>query len=128
MNMNLLAAITPPYIYHGCSTQKTSWEEKFTLGEFTYMNMGNYCRCNVRKHIDIKDSEICITLKISLKLGSLDKTRITSSEQRENLAGPGKGLITYMGIKTNVRPKKKKARHTITNVSMKDISKIINDF
>ena len=43
--MNLLAVVTPPYIYHGCSTQKTFWEEeftgeeKFTLGEFSAVNI-----------------------------------------------------------------------------------------
>ena len=45
MNMNLLSVVTPPSIYHGCSTQKTFWEEKykgeekFTLGEFSAVNM-----------------------------------------------------------------------------------------
>ena len=28
--MKILAVVTPPYIYHGCSTWKTFWEEKFT--------------------------------------------------------------------------------------------------
>ena len=43
--MNILAVVTPPYIYHGLSTMKTFWEEKFageekfTLGEFTAVNM-----------------------------------------------------------------------------------------
>ena len=41
MNMKLLAVITPPPIYHGCSTWKTSWEEKFTGEEklFSAVNM-----------------------------------------------------------------------------------------
>ena len=30
MNMKLLSVVTPPSIYHGCSTLKTFWEEKFT--------------------------------------------------------------------------------------------------
>ena len=30
MNMKLLSVITTPSIYHGCSTRKTFWEEKFT--------------------------------------------------------------------------------------------------
>ena len=29
-NMKLLAVVTPPSIYHGCSTRKTFREEKFT--------------------------------------------------------------------------------------------------
>ena len=32
--MKLLAVVTPPSIYHGCSTRKTFWEEKFTGKEF----------------------------------------------------------------------------------------------
>ena len=37
--------------------------------------------------------------------------------------------MTSLGIKTNVRSKKyKKARCTITNVSMKDLSNIFKDF
>ena len=45
MNMILLAFVTPPSIYHGCSTRKMFWEgkligeEKLTLGEFTDVNM-----------------------------------------------------------------------------------------
>ena len=55
--------------------------------------------------------------------------RITSSEPKYYLGRSGKVLITSLGINTNVSPKKyKKARYAITNVSMKDISKIIKEF
>ena len=54
MNMIILSVVSLPYIYHGCSTWKTFWEEKFTLGEFTTVNMKNCGRHNVRKHIEIK--------------------------------------------------------------------------
>ena len=63
MNIKILALVTQPYIYNGCSTRKTfmeekfTSEEKFTLGEFTAVNMKSCSRCNVRKHIDIKDSD-----------------------------------------------------------------------
>ena len=59
INMKLLAVITPRSIYHGCSTQKTFWEEIFT-GEknlFLAVDMKNCGRCNVSKHKDIKGSE-----------------------------------------------------------------------
>ena len=78
MNMNLLAVVTPPYIYYGCSNWKMFWEEKFTgeekftLGEFTSANMKRCGRRNVRKHREIKGSDKYITLDISLKFGSLD--------------------------------------------------------
>ena len=41
INMKLLSVVTLPSIYHGCSTLKTFWEEKFT-GEvklFSAVNM-----------------------------------------------------------------------------------------
>ena len=67
MNMNLLAVVIPPSIYHGCSTQKRFWEEKFTGEEklFSVMNMKNCGRRNVRKHKDIKGSDKYFTLNIS---------------------------------------------------------------
>ena len=84
INMKLLEVITPPSIYHGCSTQKKFLEEKFTPGEFTAMNMKN-CGChNVRKHRDIKGSDKYVTLDILLKFESLDKMKITSSESKYN--------------------------------------------
>ena len=53
--------------------------------------------------------------------------KITSSEPKEYLGRPGKGLITYVGLKTIVRSKKnKKVRYVITtNISLKEILKII---
>ena len=59
MNMNLLAIVTPPSIYHGCSTQKMFWEGKFTdeenstLGEFSAVNMKTCGRQNFGKHREI---------------------------------------------------------------------------
>ena len=47
MNINFLAVVTPPSIYHGFFTRKTFWkekftgEEKFTLDEFSAVNMRN---------------------------------------------------------------------------------------
>ena len=39
MNVKLLTVETPPSIYHGFSTWKTFWEEKFTVGEFPAVNI-----------------------------------------------------------------------------------------
>ena len=68
MSMNILAVVTPPSIYHGCSAWKTFWEgnfkgeDKFILGEFSAMNMKN-CGCrNIRKHREIKGGENHVTL------------------------------------------------------------------
>ena len=125
MNMNLIAIVTPPSIYHGCSSKKTFWEEIFTLGEFTPVNKNIYGRQNVNKNIYIRDSVKYITLDTLLEFVSMDKTRITSSETKDNLARSGKKLITSLGLNNNVRSKKhKKAGYTITDVSMKDLSNI----
>ena len=106
MNMNLLEVVTLPSIYHGCSAKKTFWEENFTLGEFTSMNMKSFGRRNVRKHRDIESSEKYVTLDILLIFVNLYKMKITSSESKNNLGRSGKGLITSMGIKAKVGPKK----------------------
>ena len=82
MNMNLPEVVTPPPIYHGCSTWKKFWEENFTPGEFTHVNMKNFGRHNVRKQRDIKNGEKYTTLFIYLKFGSMDKMKITSSDPK----------------------------------------------
>ena len=79
MKMNILAVLTPPSIYHGWYIRKKLWEEKFSLGEFTFVNIKN-CGCrNVRKNRDIKGSDKYVTLDILLKFDSLEKMRITYS-------------------------------------------------
>ena len=85
------------------------------------------CGCrNVSKHREIKGSDKYVTLDISLKFDSLDKMRITSSDSKYNLGKSGKGLITSLGLKAKVSPKKyKKLMYAIVNVSKKDLSKII---
>ena len=109
MNMKLLEALTPPYIYHGCSNQKKFWEgnftgeENFKLGEFTAVNMKNCGCCNVRKHRETKGRDNYFNLDISLKFDSMEKMRITSSESKDNLGISGKGLITSLGLKAKAR-------------------------
>ena len=80
MNMKLLSVVTPLPIYHGCSTPKMFWEEKFTGEEklFSDLNMKNCGHSNVRKHRDIKGSDKYVTLDISSKFDSLDKMKIKS--------------------------------------------------
>ena len=57
MNMNLLAVLTPPSIYHGCSIQYKFWEKTFTP-----VNMENFGSRNVGKQRDINNGEKYITL------------------------------------------------------------------
>ena len=87
INMKLLAVATPPSIYHGCSSQKTFWEKKFTGEEnlFSAVNMENCGRRNVRKHKEIKVSDKYVMLDISLNFDNQDKMKITYLESKGKL-------------------------------------------
>ena len=135
--MKFLVVVTPPYIYHGCSTRKTFWEEKFTGKKqdfFECVSMRNSGQRNVRKHKEIKGSDKCVTLNmyeilnISEKFDDLDKMETTSSESKVKMEGSGKWLVTALALKTKSRSKKyKKSRYAIGNVSMKDLSNKRNE-
>ena len=136
--MKFLVVVTPPSIYHGCSTRKTLWEEKFTGKKqdlFESVNMRNCGHRNVRKHKEIKGSDKCVTLNIYEifnileKFEDLNKMETTSSESKVKMEGSGKWLVTALALKTKERPKKyKKERYAIGNVSMQDLSKQIKEF
>ena len=79
MNMKLLEVVISSSIYHGFPNRKTLWEEKFTLGEFSAVNMKSFGCRNVRKHREIKGSDNYVTLDMSLKFGSLEKMKMTYS-------------------------------------------------
>ena len=81
MNMEILEVVTPPYIYHGCSTRKTFLEGKVT-GEEKLLSAVKMEKCfcrNIRKHRELKGSDKYVILDISLKSESLEKIKITSS-------------------------------------------------
>ena len=84
--MKLLSVVTPPSIYHGCSTWKMLWEENFSGKEnlFLAVDMKIYGRHNVRKHKEIRSSDKYVNLGVSSKFDSLDKMKITSSESKGN--------------------------------------------
>ena len=80
--MKFLVVVAPPSIYHGCSTRKNFWEEKFTVKKqdfFESVNMRNCGQRNVSKQREIKDSDERVTLnmneilKISEEFDNLDK-------------------------------------------------------
>ena len=81
--------VTPQSIYHGCSTRKPFWEEKFTGKKqdfFEPVNMRNCGKRNFRKNREIKESDERVTyenmyeiLKFSEKFDNLDKMETTSS-------------------------------------------------
>ena len=88
--MKFLVVLTPLSIYHGCSTRKTFWKEKFAGKQdlFESVNMKNRGRRKVRKHKEIKGSDKCVTLNIyeilniSEKFDDLKNMENTSSESK----------------------------------------------
>ena len=111
INLKFLVVVTPPSIYHGCSTRKTLWEENFTGKQdlFQSVNMKNCGRSKVRKHKDIKGSDKCVTvniyeiLNISEKFDNLNKMETTSSESKVELDRSGKRLVTALDLRTKAR-------------------------
>ena len=94
--MKFLAVLTPPpSIYCGCSTKKTFWEDNFTP-----MNMISCGRINVRKHRDIKDGEKYMILDIYSKIDCMNKREVTSSESKDSIGIPGKGLNRSLDLTT----------------------------
>ena len=86
--------VTPPSIYHGFSTWKTFWEEKFAGKKqdfFEPVNMRNCGKRNVRKHKEFKKGDERVTdenkyeiLKISENFGILDMMETTPSGSKAN--------------------------------------------
>ena len=112
INMKFLVVVTPPSVYHGCSTRKTFQEKTFTGKKdlFQSVNMKNCGCCKVRKHKDIKGSDKIVTLDISTKFDSLNKNKNTSSESKGKLGRSGKGLVTALDFNTKVRFRKNTKR------------------
>ena len=113
--MKSLVVVTPQSIYHGCSTRKIFWEEKFTGKKqdlFKPVNIRNCGQRNVRKHKEIKDSDERVTLNmyeilnISEEFDDMDKMETTSSESKVKMEGSGKWLVTALALKTKARSKK----------------------
>ena len=69
--------------------------------------MKNGGRRNVREHREINNVENYTVLDIPLKISSLENMKITSSDPKDYLGRPGKGLITSLVLKTNARSMKK---------------------
>ena len=108
--MKFLVVVTPPSIYHGCSTRKTFWEEKFAGKKqdlFEPVNMRNCGKRNVRKHREFKKGDERVTyenkyeiLEISEKFGILDMMETTSSGSKAKLGRSGKVLVTALTLRT----------------------------
>ena len=89
--MKFLAVVAPPSIYHGCSTRKTFWEEKFIGKEdlFLSVNMKTFGRRKVRKHKEIKGGDKYVSLNISETFYSLAKMKTPYSESKGKLERSG---------------------------------------
>ena len=99
--MKSIAVVTAPSIYHGRSAQKTVWDEKVTP-----VNMRRCGRHNVRKHRESKNGEQYIALDISLKVDCLKKSEFTSSRSMDYVVISGKGVTTYITLRTKIPNKK----------------------
>ena len=103
--MKLLVVVTPPSIYHGCSTRKMFWAEKFTGKQdlFESVNMKNCGRRKVRKYKEIKGSDKCATLNIyeilniSEKFDSLNKMENHIFRVKSRIVDIGKGVGNRSG-------------------------------
>ena len=73
--MKFLSVVTPPYIYHSCSTRKTLCEGKFLGKEdlFLSVNMKNCGRRNVRENKEIRGSDKYIAFKTHKEISVSDK-------------------------------------------------------
>ena len=65
--------------------------------------MKNCGHRKVRRHKEIKGSEMIVTFEISEKFDGLNKMETTSSESKEKMERSGKGLVTDLDFKTKVR-------------------------
>ena len=119
----LLELVTPKYIYHSCSTQKTFWEENFTP-----IKMRSFGRCNVRKNMEINNGDQYIDLKIYLKLDCLYKRKFTSSGSRDYVGIPDKGLTTSLTLMTKSPNNKQKWKTAINDTTHQDFRKLLNKY
>ena len=125
INTKFLVVVTPLSIYHGCSTRKTFWEEKFTGNQYLFesVNMKNCGSCKVRKHKYIKGSDKCVALNIyeilniSDKFDNMNKMETTSSEPKVELEISGKGLVISLALKTKARSKNTKRQGVPSEIS-----------
>ena len=70
---------------------------------FQSVNMKNCGRRKFRKHKEIKGSDKIVNLNVSETFDSLNKMETTSLESKGKLGRLGKGLVTALDFKTNVR-------------------------
>ena len=122
-SMKFLAVVTPPYIYHSFSTQKTFQQEKFTP-----MNARSCGQRNVKKHRKIKNSELYIALDIYLKIDFMQNREFTSSGSRYYVVRSCKCLTASLTLSTKRLNKKQKEINSITDIPQYNFRKLLKKF
>ena len=124
MNIKFLAVITPPPgIYHGCSTRKTFWEERFTP-----VNITSFVRRKVRKHREIMNGEKYIILNISSKLHCVDKRGLNSSYSKDYMGRLCKCLTNSIDLRIKWSNNKNKSRFAIADITNQYFRKLLRSF
>ena len=90
--------------------------------------MKSFGRHNVRKYRDIKNGEKYIILEIFSNIDCLDNREATSSESKDYMGIPGKGMTTYISLRTKSTNKKQKARFDITDITNQYFRKLLKKF
>ena len=113
----------PPDIYHGWSTRKMFWEENFTP-----VKMESFGRRNFRKHRENNSGEKYNILDISYTLDCIYKWQVTSSESKDYMGRPGKGLTASLDLRTKRSNKKQKTRFSNIDINNQDVRKLLKKF
>ena len=113
--MKFLEVVTPPSIYHGCSTRKMFWEEKFTCKKnfFQSVNMRNCGPRKVRKHNEIKGSDKIFTLNASSKFDSLNKMKTISFRVKRKIGEIRKWVGNRSGSQDQSKVQKNTKRQSM---------------
>ena len=67
-------------------------------------------------------------MDIYYKLYCLDKREVTSSQSKDYMGRPGKGLTTFLDLSTKSSDKKKKARYAINKIDNQGSRNFIKKF
>ena len=96
--------------------------------KITPLNMTSCVRHNVRKHREIKKCDKYTVLVIYSKMYCLENRELTSSESRDYMGIPGKGLPTSLDLRNKTPKNKQKASFAITDITNQYFRKLLKRF
>ena len=67
-------------------------------------------------------------MDISYKLDFMEKREFNSSESKDYTGIPGKGMATYLDLRTKISKNKQKERFSITDINEQDFRKLLRKF